>query len=185
MKLKITQVFMVLLFVWGIIALLNNFINPNDAGEKASEVGDEVKISINYLRKLSINPDDYNLIDDETILRDYGGTKKSLTGNYENFTIENINSFINDQKNHYEPQKLIPKFGAPDYFSVQIEGEHIFSDFTWYKEKNSNDQSVHANIIDTIEGGSSNIRLIGNPSNSKIRNNQLFLDKKGYVKNAE
>ncbi|MBJ6746588.1 hypothetical protein JEQ21_09070 [Streptococcus sp. 121] len=185
MKLKITKVFLVLLFVWGIIALLNNFTNGHDAGKKTSEVRDETEISINYLKKLSINPDDYILIEDETILRDYGGTKEILTGNYENFTIENINSFVNDKENYYEPRKLIEKFGVPDYFSIQIEGEDIFSDFTWYKEKNSNDQLIHASIVDTVEGENSYIRLIGNPSNSKVRENQLFLDKKGYVKNAE
>ncbi|MFZ7334554.1 hypothetical protein [Streptococcus pluranimalium] len=177
--------FIILIFVVG--GIINLFDGDSSSSKKSNsttpssekvikhEKTDEEK-SEDYIKTLGLNPNDYIKETDYSRI-DFRGNLKSVSGNYNNFTVENINqNFANGDKSLKE---VIEKFGKPDTIWVNYLNKQYHSDLYWHKSDDDDSDYIHAEWSEpkdeyTVQD------LSGVASNSTVGQFQTFIGLDGF-----
>lgn len=172
--------FLALAFVFALLLQAFNHLTGNKGSESnitqnsVSHEKTDGELAKEFLMDYGINSDDYVLEDVSTSITDLRGEADPLFGNYENFTVEKINNFLNNSKNQ-EIKTLIESFGVPDTFSVTIRGNLYLANFYWQREPDSITNYVHGEISYDKTSGEQSVDLAGTPVDSISGDFKVFL----------
>lgn len=139
------------------------------------EKTDEVRAE-DYIKTLGLNPSDY-IKETGYSKIDFRGNLSSVSGNYNNFTVENINQTF--EKGDKSLKEVIEIFGKPDTIWVNYVDNQYNTDLYWKKDDTDNSNYIHAEWSEPKDEYDVQ-NLSGTASNSSTGKFQSFIGLDGF-----
>lgn len=139
------------------------------------EKTDEVRAE-DYIKTLGLNPSDY-IKETGYSKIDFRGNLSSVSGNYNNFTVENINQTF--EKGDKSLKEVIEIFGKPDTIWVNYVDNQYNTDLYWKKDDTDNSNYIHAEWSEPKDEYDVQ-SLSGTASNSSTGKFQSFIGLDGF-----
>lgn len=129
-----------------------------------------------YIKTLGLNPNDYIKEMDYSKVN-FRGDLSSVSGNYNNFTVENINQTF--EKGDKSLKEVVEIFGKPDTIWVNYVDNQYNTDLYWKKDDTDDSNYIHAEWSEPKDEYDVQ-SLSGTASNSSTGKFQSFIGLDGF-----